>query len=115
MREHNYECPQTGHVYSIKVGENGQDNWELIRGAGQNDLWFHVENNPSTHVILEVGKVKKIHKSVINFCAALTKEGSKLKNNKKVKIIYTEIRNVKINHKGNPGSVYTSKTRELKS
>jgi predicted ribosome quality control (RQC) complex YloA/Tae2 family protein len=113
MKEYDFECPVTNEIYTIKVGENAQENWEIIGEANGSDIWFHVDKFPSCHVVLNANSIplKKIHRSVINFCASICKEGSKQKNSKKVSIIYTEIRNVTINKKGAVGSVFTRKTK----
>jgi len=113
MKEYDYHSIHDECKYKIKVGESAQENWDIIDNASQNDIWFHVEGHPSCHVILEIGDKKKIpHKSVINYCGSLCKEGSSLKNNKNTKIIYTNIKNVK--KADNPGSVTTKNTKELK-
>jgi predicted ribosome quality control (RQC) complex YloA/Tae2 family protein len=115
MKEYEYECSITNKIYSIKVGETAQDNWDIIGDAENSDIWFHVDKFPSCHVILETDstQLKKIHRSVLNYCASLCKEGSKQKNAKKVSIIYTEVKNVTINKKGDVGSVFTRKTNKL--
>lgn len=115
MKEYEYESIYDECIYIIKVGQSAQENWDLIDISEQDDIWFHVENNPSCHVVLttNVFKANKIpHKSVINYCASLCKEGSKLKNNKNVKIIYTQIKNVKKADK--LGSVIAKNTKKIK-
>lgn len=110
-----YESLHDECAYTVKAGQSAQENWDLIESSEQNDIWFHVEGEPSCHVVLTVGeRKKKPHKSVINFCAALCKEGSKVKFNKNVKIIYTEIKNVKIKKTDNPGTVTTTNTKSTK-
>lgn len=112
MKEYTYESVHDDCKYNIRVGESAQENWDLIQGSEQNDIWFHVKNTPSCHVVLTVNLKKGPHKSVINFCGALCKEGSKQKNNNNVIIIYTEIKNLK---KGDQvGSVTTKNTREVR-
>lgn len=96
MKENKYEYVHDDYKYSILTWESAQDNWDLIQASEQNDVWFfHVKNNPSCHVVLIVNPKRLPHKSVINFCATLCKEGSKWKENDNVTIIYTEIKNVK--------------------
>ncbi len=102
------------YCYIIKIGNNAQENWDLISSATQNDIWFHLgDNRPSPHVILQIPenyKSTKIPKRVINRCCVLCKQHSKYENIKKVTIIYTEIKNVS---KGDKiGSVYTKKTHD---
>lgn len=114
MRDEEFECSITSAIYTIKVGEIAQDNWDIIGDASQNDIWFHVENFPSCHVVLKVpGKIKDVHKSVYKYCASLCKEGSKQKNAKCISIIYTEIKNVTIDKKGSVGSVFSRKTKKI--
>ena len=111
MKTIEYECSQDDFTYTIKIGENAQDNWDIISESNQNDIWFHVENHPSCHVIILTNNRKKIHKSVINHAASLCKEGCKLNSVKKLKIIYTEIKNIRKADK--VGSVYTKNTKEI--
>ncbi|VBB17881.1 protein of unknown function DUF814 [Yasminevirus sp. GU-2018] len=113
MKDYEYESAQDECVYKIRVGESAQENWDLIDASNQNDVWFHVEGHPSCHVVLSLeDRKKKPHKSVINYCASLCKEGSKLKDSRNTVIIYTEIKNVKKADK--PGAVYTKQTKTVK-
>ncbi len=112
MKTYEYQSEHDEVIYKIRVGDTAQENWDLINDSKQNDLWFHVENYPSCHVVLTVINSKYPHKSVINYCSALCKEGSKLNNNKNITIIYTEIKNVKKAEK--IGSVITKNTKNVK-
>lgn len=83
-------------MYKIIVGRNSKENWGLIDISEKQDLWFHVEDKPSCHVfIVKPFNCDLIPKDVIIKAAQLCKFYSKYKNDKKVKIIYTEIRNIK--------------------
>lgn len=115
MIEDHFECPITNKIYQIKVGESAQDNWDIIESSDRSDVWFHVEKFPSCHVILSTDSepLKKIHRSVMKYCASLCKEGSKQRNAKGVSIIYTEVQNVTIDKKGNVGSVFSRKTKKI--
>jgi predicted ribosome quality control (RQC) complex YloA/Tae2 family protein len=99
-------------IYTIKAGQTAQENWNLIDESNEDDIWFHVEDLPSCHVVLKNDGKNKLHKSVIKYCANICKEGSKQKHAKNVRIIYTEIKNVK---KGKDvGSVTVSSIRHIK-
>jgi predicted ribosome quality control (RQC) complex YloA/Tae2 family protein len=115
MKVYEFECPITNKIYTVRAGESAQDNWDIIAESDSSDIWFHVDKFPSSHVILNTdGEIlKKIHKSVIRYCASLCKDGSKRKNIKKVGIIFTEVDNVIINKNGDVGSVFTRKTRKI--
>jgi len=110
MRTEEYQCPD-GNIYTITIGTDSQDNWDIIDQSKQNDIWFHVNGHPSAHVIISTKGKKKIHKSVINYAAWLCKENSKRKYAKKQKIIYTYIKNIKKADK--TGSVHTANTKTV--
>jgi predicted ribosome quality control (RQC) complex YloA/Tae2 family protein len=113
MKEYEYNSRHDDKIFQIRIGESAQENWDLIDKSFQNDIWFHVHNQPSCHVVLTVDDYKKTpHKSVLNYCATLCKEGSKVKTNKNITVIYTLIKNVK--KSGNPGSVTTTNTYKIK-
>ena len=82
--------------YEIIIGKNKQDNWTIIDEAASNDIWFHVANGPSCHIILKAkgDTLKKIPKQVITRCACLCKANSTSKSVNKCEIIYTQIQNI---------------------
>lgn len=115
MKIEQYESVQDEYTYTVRAGQSAQENWDLIEDSTQNDIWFHVEGESSCHVVLKIGDRKKSpHKAVINYCASLCKEGSKVRFAKNVKIIYTNIKNVKINKAYTVGSVKASNTKSIK-
>ena len=85
--------------YDIYVGENAEENFQIISNANQNDLWFHLDQFSSPHVILRNSKDlkrNKIPKQLIKSAAELCKLHSRFKTvSKKIGIIYTEVKNVK--------------------
>ncbi len=95
-------------IYTI--GENAIDNWNIIDAANKHDIWFHVQNSPSCHIILHLDSKNDIpSKQTLIHCASICKYNSKVANNKNVKIIYTNVFNV---HKTKQiGSVITHKTK----
>ena len=96
--------------FTYKVGKNDKENDKLLDEANQNDLWFHLEGHASPHGILFTngGDVTKME---LLECANIVKMGSKLKNMKKVNVIYTQRRNVKKTEK--LGQVIVKKTKVL--
>jgi len=113
MKEYEHISIHDNQTFKIRVGESAQENWELIENSSQNDVWFHVDNHPSCHIVLSVGNYKKTpHKSVLNHCAVLCKENSKVKDSREITIIYTLIKNVKKADK--LGSVTTINTKKIK-
>jgi predicted ribosome quality control (RQC) complex YloA/Tae2 family protein len=78
----------------IKVGSNAQENWDLISESKQNDIWFHLDDKPSPHVVISTPKKNKVSNQTLNYAAALCKEHSKYSNISKLTIIYTQIKNI---------------------
>ena len=78
----------------IVIGENQLDNDQIISKSKQTDIWFHLANLPSCHVILSCNKKHPVTKEMINYCAILTKLHTKYKN-RKVKVNYTTIKNIR--------------------
>ena len=85
---------------TISIGENQTDNDLLLSSAYQNDLWFHLADFPSCHVIIQNNKQSPITKKMTKYCAELVKTHTKFKY-RKVSVIYTNVKNVrKTNIKG---------------
>ena len=82
------------------VGENAQDNWNLLTNSKQQWIWFHLDKVSSPYVILTKSikdlkneQLEKSWKEYIVKACLLCKENSKYKNNK-IKVIYTNVKNV---------------------
>ena len=77
---------------TFKLGKNAKQNFELIDLASDNYWWFHIDCMPSGHCIVETDILDR---EMIIFASNLVKEHSKSKDSKNVKIIYTQIKNIK--------------------
>jgi predicted ribosome quality control (RQC) complex YloA/Tae2 family protein len=115
-----------------KIGKDAQNNFDLIDAADKNDVWFHLNDESSCHVIACLKNIqyttrddelpnfydidfdsldKKEKQQIITQGALLCKQYSKLKSTKKVNVIYTKIEDVyKTDVKGR---VLTYKSKEL--
>jgi predicted ribosome quality control (RQC) complex YloA/Tae2 family protein len=81
--------------YLIYIGKDKSENWALIDAAVPSDIWFHVKDVPSCHVILKCsGKLKDVPRAVLSRCFILCKQNSP-KSSEKSEIIYAPINNVK--------------------
>lgn len=81
--------------YTILIGQSREENAELVNTSDSENIWFHVANSPSSHVILKtICKIKEIPLQVIKRCACLCKSHSKSKSTPKCDIIYTKVENV---------------------
>lgn len=80
------------------IGKNKEENFEIIDQADLDDIWFHVNEFPSCHVIASLKDVnynkKELYK-IIKYGAVLCKKYSKYASVKNLDIIYTKIKNVK--------------------
>ena len=89
----------------ILVGENKQENNILVKQSKPNWVWVHLEKGPSPHAVIEVERAtrQELYKA-----ANLVVENSERRFDKNVKVIYTQIRNLRLTD--NPGEVILKKT-----
>jgi predicted ribosome quality control (RQC) complex YloA/Tae2 family protein len=98
-----------------KIGKNAEDNFNLIDESDKHDLWFHINNKPSCHVIARLQNIRfttqdndlpnyydihfdtlenKQKQQIIKQGALICKQFSKFKSEKNVEVVYTKIENV---------------------
>jgi len=102
---------QVIYIPSIKcdvtftIGQNAEDNDAIIDAALPNDLWFHVDNKPSCHVIASVpeGIERSQIKYIVSQGAVLCKKHS-YPSEKKLPILFTRVKNIQKTIK--PGQVF---------
>ena len=85
--------------YKVFVGRNSQENQHLLSIAKANDMWMHIKNIPSSHVIIRTDK-QNLPKSVIESCAKLCVDFS-VKNAGEYEVDYTKRKFVKIQEGSN--------------
>jgi len=84
-----------GKTYTIYCGKDAKNNDELLDECEPEDIWFHVANQSSGHVVLkneEKSTVKKVPRQVIKRCACICK--ASIRASGKCEIIYTERKNI---------------------
>jgi predicted ribosome quality control (RQC) complex YloA/Tae2 family protein len=101
--------------YQLFIGKNAKHNWELIDMSDPDDVWFHIENYPSTHVILKNPdklEIKKIPHQILYLCCVKCKNRiSKYRTINNLSVCFTQIKNVK---KGiEIGSVYAENIKSI--
>jgi predicted ribosome quality control (RQC) complex YloA/Tae2 family protein len=82
-------------TYTIHSGKSAKGNDKLLDESSPNDIWFHVADGPSAHIILSNPSdlaISKIPRQVIKRCACICKASAKI--SAKCNIIYTERANV---------------------
>ena len=113
-----------------KIGRNARDNFNLIDESDKDDLWFHINNKPSCHVIVRLQNIRfttqdndlpnyydihfdtldnKQKQQIIKQGALICKQFSKFKSEKNIEVVYTKIENVVKTEI--IGSVLTSKSK----
>ncbi len=84
-----------GALYKIKIGRNAKENTEIVKEASEFDVWFHMKDSPSCHVVLENNiQLKQVPRTVLKHCGFLCRQHSKVQLH--CDIIYTQIKNVKV-------------------
>jgi len=78
---------------TVILGNNAQENTQLVKESNQNYIWFHLKSFSSPHLILQAQNPSK---SDIIKSAQLLKDNTKYKNMKNLTIEYTQIKNVKL-------------------
>jgi predicted ribosome quality control (RQC) complex YloA/Tae2 family protein len=80
--------------YKISLGKNEKGNIELLKSAKRSDIWLHLKDMPSTHVIIRTNK-NKIDDEVLSFAAKLCVDFS-IKERGEYRVDYTKRGDVKI-------------------
>jgi len=91
------------------IGQNAKENHDIIKNSNPSDLWFHVSNYPSAHVILQPSSKKS---KLIYQAALASKLRSKAAKFPNVQMVYTPVENLIPTSK--PGEV-TFKSQKLPS
>jgi predicted ribosome quality control (RQC) complex YloA/Tae2 family protein len=79
------------------IGQNQNENFDVIDMGDSEDLWFHANNISSCHVVASLPEDidKKDLKYIIKTGALLCKNNTnKLKTLKNIEIVYTQIKNI---------------------
>lgn len=85
--------------YKVLVGRNSNENQKLLAAAKANDIWMHIRDLPSSHVIIRTDK-QNLPDSVIQAAAKLCVDFS-VKNPGDYEVDYTKRKFVKIQEGSN--------------
>lgn len=80
--------------FKISIGRNEQGNVWLLKNSKKDDIWFHLKDLPSPHVIVKTNK-SKIDDEILEFAAKICLNFSNV-NQGRYEIDYTKRENVKI-------------------
>ena len=101
----------TSKGFDIYVGKNNiQNDYLSLKFAHKNDIWLHTKDIPGSHVIIK--SFEDVDDDTLSEAAIIAAHYSKAKNNSKVPVDYTEIKNLRKPNGAKPGMViyYTNKT-----
>lgn len=97
-----FEGPDGFRIY---VGRNNLQNDELtFRKASKNDIWFHSQKAPGSHVVLILNGREPTN-AAMEFAAAAAAFFSSVKDRGMVEVDYTRVKNIKKPPASNPGFV----------
>jgi len=90
---------------TFTIGQNAEENDQIIDAACLNDLWFHVDNKKSCHVVATVPDNfdRKNLRYIISQGAVLCKKHSYPKE-KNLPIVFTRVKNIQKTN--TPGMVF---------
>ena len=79
----------------FRVGQNAKENFDLIDDSKADDIWFHISQVSSCHVVASIPVDKNYDKNILKKIAVqgavICKQFSKYKSEKVVHVIYTPI------------------------
>jgi predicted ribosome quality control (RQC) complex YloA/Tae2 family protein len=101
---------ETNKEHTIYIGRNANENDSLIKNSSQNDIWFHLDDISSPHIVLQTFGCN-IPKRYINYIGTLFPK-YKTKVGKRYTVIYTYVKNITLTDK--KGSVLTKKIDKIK-
>ena len=89
--------------YTILIGQNAEENDDLVNNANLDDYWLHLSDYPSPHVIIQNPTNKRINHKIIKQAAYQLKINSKYKNIQNIEVDITKIKHIRQTKK--PGMV----------
>jgi len=94
--------PAVNREIDYYVGENAQDNFDMLDLCKPIDMWFHIHKESSCHVIANIPVDAKFNRNqiskIVTQGAVLCKQHSKMKSRQNVEICYTRVINVVKTH-----------------
>ncbi|MBR3888916.1 NFACT family protein [bacterium] len=92
--------------FFVYVGKNNKQNHKIVSKLSQpDDLWFHVQNNTGSHILLKIPKDREPDNETIYECCKLAKKYSSASDSGKAGVIYTKCKYLKRPPKANLGYV----------
>lgn len=87
-----------GNNIEYIIGQHASDNFVIIDNSKEDDIWFHINNEPSGHVIASIPEnitfSKKQLRQIITQGALVCKENSKYKSQRNLEVVYAYVKNI---------------------
>lgn len=97
---------ELGGGWFVLVGKNNRDNDELtFRHAAPEDLWFHAQSVPGSHVVLKSSRPVDAPARVLEAAASIAAHFSRARHSGLVPVIYTRRKYVRKFRGASPGQV----------
>lgn len=94
MKTESIFIEENSKSYTVLIGQNASENEQIIKASNPNDIWFHFENCSGPHVILQSDGDKLGKRHMFQVATRLFENKPKVPKSQKV--IYTEVKNVKL-------------------
>lgn len=92
--------------FTVYVGKNNKQNHKIVSKLSQpDDIWFHIQNNTGSHILLKVPKDREPDNETVYECCKLAKKYSSASDSGKAGVIYTKCKYLKRPPKANLGYV----------
>jgi predicted ribosome quality control (RQC) complex YloA/Tae2 family protein len=95
--------------FTVAVGRNGRQNDSLVKAARPDDLWFHVQKQPGSHVVVDLSSAGgKAGTPTLEMAASLAAWHSAARESSKAAVDCCPVRRVKKPNGAAPGMVIYS-------
>jgi predicted ribosome quality control (RQC) complex YloA/Tae2 family protein len=94
MKTENIFITENDKEYQILIGSNKYENEQIIKSSHSNDIWFHLNDYSSCHIVLK-SEGDNIPKKYLTHVAKMFSLYKK-ELPKNYKVIYTNIKNIKL-------------------
>ena len=88
------KCVESDDGTLISIGRNAKGNDLLWKSSEKHHIWLHLQNESSPHVVIHNNESHFEDKVLLKQAASFVKQYSKLRYEKKVKVIYCKIDNL---------------------
>ena len=101
-----YKTTESPEGYTLIYGRSGLENAAVLKAAGSNDLWFHVQGAPGGHVVIRTNnRPEAVPHSTLIEAAKLAARQSRRRRDTTVEVDYTAVKHLSRVKGAGPGHV----------